>query len=416
MKKKYLILSAVIILTVILGVMFTGCSQTEDEYYAEMYEDIKEFNTQYGKILDNLYKANFSVSFDFNTHYNASIERGTEKEKGWDAFEKAYNDFYESIGIQDPNFFEKLFGSKSDAQKNINSYNFQTNAWMDVYTKVEYKQNGSKDFYLKVTTYPAIWENYYDSLLDAIEDENAIKEGREKLEKKDDKNNVVWDVVEATIAGKTETVIRVTDGKDANGNEYDGIEMLSSIVGIVTGEMPTDDIYTFNNGNKIYTNVMQAQYITAYKLTEETQMKYPEIDAPDYGTKEWEAFVNGMPQILSSWNATANTIFMNNLAAMDESLRVGLEDNVDEKYWSKFGEDVVYDWEEVGAMKLTRYTYNYNKKHSKLEQIDYYVEYVKPYFTEKSAADSELELKGDVYYKTHIVADFEYSDSAIKLP
>ena len=89
MKKKYLILSAVIILTVILGVMFTGCSQTEDEYYAEMYEDIKEFNTQYGKILDNLYKANFSVSFDFNTHYNASIERGTENEKGWDAFEKA---------------------------------------------------------------------------------------------------------------------------------------------------------------------------------------------------------------------------------------------------------------------------------------------------------------------------------------
>ena len=90
--------------------------------------------------------------------------------------------------------------------------------------------------------------------------------------------------------------------------------------------------------------------------------------------------------------------------------------SINEKYWSKFGEDVVYDWEEVGAMKLTRYTYNYNKKHSKLEQIDYYVEYVKPYFTEKSAADSKLELKGDVYYKTHIVADFEYSDSAIKLP
>ena len=77
----------------------------------------------------------------------------------------------------------------------------------------------------------------------------------------------MWQTVDETIKNKSEYVLKVENGV-YNGVEYDGIEELSAIVGIVTGEMPVDDCYTFTNGNKIYTHVMQAQYITAYKLGE----------------------------------------------------------------------------------------------------------------------------------------------------
>lgn len=410
MKKRYMSIFAIAVVAVILCTVFMGCTQSEEDYYNDIAEDVAKFNEKYDDILANLNKANFSVTFSFNTHYNAALTRGSSDSKGWDSFENAYNDFYDSIGKQDPNIFDNIFGTKTDAQKAIDDLGVQTNAWMDSYTEVTYMQNGSKNFYLKIVTYPSIWENYYDSFTEALEDPSVLSAGFSG-----DSDKIMWQTVDETIKNKSEYVLKVENGV-YNGVEYDGIEELSSIVGIVTGEMPVDDCYTFTNGNKIYTHVMQAQYITAYKPGVQGDVSFGEIAAPEYGTEEWKEFLASFPETIKSWNLKAEEIFRNNLLGMSEDLRVGRSENVDGKYWSGFGEDIVYNWENLGALKITRYTYNYSKSKSRLDQIDFYTEYIKPYYTEKSAADTTLELKGDVYYNSHIVADFVYSDSAITFP
>ena len=410
MKKRYISILAIVVVAVLLCTVFMACSQSEEDYYNDIAKDVEKFNEQYDDILANLNKANFSVSFSFNTHYNAAITRGSKDSKGWDSFENAYNSFYDSIGKEDPNIFDNILGTKTDAQKAIDDLGVQKNAWMDSYTEVTYMQNGSKNFYLKMVSYPSIWENYYDSFIEALNDQSVLNEGLSG-----DSDKVKWQTIDETIKNKIEYVLKVENGV-SNGVEYDGIEQLSAIVGIVSGQIPVDDCYSFTNGNKIYTNVMQAQYITAYKLGEENNVTHDEIVAPEYGTEEWDAFIAEFPDIIKSWNEKADEIFRNNLLGMSDELRIDKSENVDGKYWSGFGKDIVYNWENVGALKITRYTYNYSKSKSRLDQIDYYTEYVKSYYTEKSAADSTLELKGDVYYKSHIVANFEYSESAISFP
>ena len=110
---------AIAVVTVILCTVFMGCTQSEEDYYNDIAEDVAKFNEKYDDILANLNKANFSVTFSFNTHYNAALTRGSSDSKGWDSFENAYNDFYDSIGKQDPNIFDNIFGTKTDAQKAI---------------------------------------------------------------------------------------------------------------------------------------------------------------------------------------------------------------------------------------------------------------------------------------------------------
>ena len=61
-------------------------------------------------------------------------------------------------------------------------------------------------------------------------------------------------------------------------------------------------------------------------------------------------------------------------------------------------------------MDTARYTYDYNNKHKRLEQIDFYTERIMPYYTEKNAIDATFELKADVFDNTHLVIDFEYPD------
>ena len=61
-------------------------------------------------------------------------------------------------------------------------------------------------------------------------------------------------------------------------------------------------------------------------------------------------------------------------------------------------------------MTTARYTYDYNNRHSRLEQIDFYTEVIMPYYTEKNAVDTTLVLKADVFDSTHIVMDIEYPE------
>lgn len=424
MKKKILIIIATVMTVCILATMFAGCSQSEEEFFTEIKDGVEEFNTKYVDILANLKKAQFSAEFSIERHFNAAMDRGTTKSKGWDQFEKAYNKLYDAYA-PDNNFIEDLFGNKSEEQEAIDALGMESNGWYDQYATVKYYQNNSGDFYIEMTVYAPVWENFYEDFRAALEDSEKLAE-LETSAAESDANKYRYDTIKATIDGVTVTEVRTKDGAtvmSVNGETAsvgliaDGIELLEQY-GVHDAEFSLDDLVGFSDGNKIYTHVMQAQYRTVYGLPETT----PEFDAPTVPTTADPAavqeYLSALDEELWIWQSELNAYF-------DPSLRVGAEENaaladanasIDDEtmpikgYWTGYDEDISYDWNKIGAMYTARYTYDYNNKHKRLEQIDFYTERIMPYYTEKNAIDITLELKADVFDNTHLVIDFVYPE------
>lgn len=405
MKKKILIITATVMTVCILAAMFAGCSQTEEEFYTEIKDGVEEFNTKYVDILANLKKAQFSAEFSIERHFNAAMDRGTTEDKGWDQFEKAYNELYDSYA-PDNNFIEDLFGNKSEEQEAIDALGMESNGWYDQYATVKYYQNNSGDFYIEMTVYAPVWENFYEDFRAALEDSEKLAE-LETSAAESDANKYRYDTIKATIDGVTVTEVRTKDGAtvmsvngetDSVGLIADGIELLEQY-GVHDAEFSSDDLVGFSDGNKIYTHVMQAQYRTVYGLPEAT----PKFDAPTVPTTSDPAavqeYLSALDEELWIWQSELNAYF-------DDSLRIAEKGD----YWEGFGEDIIYDWNKIGAMDTARYTYDYNNKHKRLEQIDFYTERIMPYYTEKNAIDSTFELKADVFDNTHLVIDFVYPE------
>lgn len=424
MKKKILIIIATVMTVCILATMFAGCSQSEEEFFTEIKDGVEEFNTKYVDILANLKEAQFSAEFSIERHFNAAMDRGTTKSKGWDQFEEAYNKLYDSYA-PDNNFIEDLFGNKSEEQEAIDALGMESNGWYDQYATVKYYQNNSGDFYIEMTVYAPVWENFYEDFRAALEDSEKLAE-LETSAAESDANKYRYDTIKATIDDVTVTEVRTKDGTttmSVNGETAsvgliaDGIELLEQY-GVHDAEFSSDDLVGFSDGNKIYTHVMQAQYRTVYGLPETT----PEFDVPTVPTTADPAavqeYLSALDEELWIWQSELNAYF-------DPSLRVGAEENaaladanasIDDEtmpikgYWTGYDEDISYDWNKIGAMDTARYTYDYNNKHKRLEQIDFYTERIMPYYTEKNAIDITLELKADVFDNTHLVIDFVYPE------
>lgn len=405
MKKKILIIIATVMTVCILATMFAGCSQSEEEFFTEIKDGVEEFNTKYVDILANLKKAQFSAEFSIERHFNAAMDRGTTEDKGWDQFEKAYNKLYDAYA-PDNNFIEDLFGNKSEEQEAIDALGMESNGWYDQYATVKYYQNNSGDFYIEMTVYAPVWENFYEDFRAALEDPEKLAE-LETSAAESDANKYRYDTIKATIDGVTVTEVRTKDGAtvmSVNGETAsvdliaDGIELLEQY-GVHDAEFSSDDLVGFSDGNKIYTHVMQAQYRTVYGLPETT----PEFNAPTVPTTADPAavqeYLSALDEELWIWQSELNAYF-------DDSLRIAEKGD----YWEGFGEDIIYDWNKIGAMDTARYTYDYNNKHKRLEQIDFYTERIMPYYTEKNAIDSTFELKADVFDNTHLVIDFVYPE------
>ena len=405
MKKKILIIIATVMTVCILATMFAGCSQSEEEFFTEIKDGVEEFNTKYVDILANLKEAQFSAEFSIERHFNAAMDRGTTENKGWDQFEKAYNKLYDSYA-PDNNFIEDLFGNKSEEQEAIDALGMESNGWYDQYATVKYYQNNSGDFYIEMTMYAPVWENFYEDFRAALEDSEKLAE-LETSAAESDANKYRYDTIKATIDGVTVTEVRTKDGAtvmSVNGETAsvgliaDGIELLEQY-GVHDAEFSSDDLVGFSDGNKIYTHVMQAQYRTVYGLPETT----PEFDAPTVPTTSDPAavqeYLSALDEELWIWQSELNAYF-------DDSLRIAEKGD----YWEGFGEDIIYDWNKIGAMDTARYTYDYNNKHKRLEQIDFYTERIMPYYTEKNAIDTTFELKADVFDNTHLVIDFVYPE------
>ena len=405
MKKKILIIIATVMTVCILATMFAGCSQSEEEFFTEIKDGVEEFNTKYVDILANLKEAQFSAEFSIERHFNAAMDRGTTENKGWDQFEKAYNKLYDAYA-PDNNFIEDLFGNKSEEQEAIDALGMESNGWYDQYATVKYYQNNSGDFYIKMTEYAPVWENFYEDFRAALEDSEKLAE-LETSAAESDANKYRYDTIKATIDGVTVTEVRTKDGAtvmSVNGETAsvgliaDGIELLEQY-GVHDAEFSSDDLVGFSDGNKIYTHVMQAQYRTVYGLPETT----PEFNAPTVPTTSDPAavqeYLSALDEELWIWQSELNAYF-------DDSLRIAEKGD----YWEGFGEDIIYDWNKIGAMDTARYTYDYNNKHKRLEQIDFYTERIMPYYTEKNAIDTTFELKADVFDNTHLVIDFVYPE------
>ncbi len=410
MKKKILIIIATVMTVCILATMFAGCSQTEEEFFGEIKDGVEEFNTKYVDILDNLKGARFSATFSLERHFNAAMDRGTKTRKGWDQFEQAYNKLYDAYA-PDNNFIEDLFGKKSEQQEAIDALGMESNGWYDQYATVEYYQNNSGDFYIKTTEYEPVWENFYDDFLSAIEEDSDKLAELEKKSAESEADKYRYDTIKDAIDGVTVTEIRTKDGvttKKVNGKTTsaelvtDGIELLEKY-GVRDGKFSADDLVGFSNGNKIYTHVMQAQYRTTYKLPEtKPEFIFPKVPTTS-DLAAVQEYLSALDNELWSWQDELNGYFA-------DELRIAEKDG----YWDKFGEDITYDWTKIGAIDTARYTYDYNNKHKRLEQIDFYTERIMPYYTEKSAIDATLELKADVFDNTHLVIDFEYPDEEEK--
>lgn len=319
MKKRLIILSAIVILAVMLATLFTACSQTESEYYDEISASVDKYSTEYQKLYDTLKGANFKTEYTIFHNYADTAIRGSEISAGAEQ---------EYTGI--------------DGEP--------TTDWIVDYSIVKYVQNTSSNYWMQITTYTAITEDSYDKLSKGKE----VKD--EDVESK-----------------KTVTTIECKDGVmtidgEAQSAAIDGLDLLG-----MPAAFDKERSLGVTDGNKIYTRIMQSNERYVYLV-------------PETGAESIDIFnLTECAEVLKTDNDAAST-----------------------KYWSNFGEDITYDWNQVAGMINTRDTFSYNKKHARIDQIDLYSETVLAFYDKKNEIDSTLVLKARVFSQQSTVINIEY--------
>lgn len=78
------------------------------------------------------------------------------------------------------------------------------------------------------------------------------------------------------------------------------------------------------------------------------------------------------------------------------------------KYWSNYGDDVSYDWNNVYGLNNNRLTVLYSKGKKRINQLEIYNEEVISYYTKKDKVNTQLVLKADVVRYYEAVIEFDY--------
>lgn len=86
-----------------------------------------------------------------------------------------------------------------------------------------------------------------------------------------------------------------------------------------------------------------------------------------------------------------------------------LNDASDKKYWTNYGEDITYNWDNVYGMTNNRLTVLYSKGKKKINSLEIYNEDVLAYYTKKDKVNTYLVLKADVVAFTEMVVEFKYA-------
>ncbi|MCX4362472.1 MAG: hypothetical protein OSJ74_03660 [Clostridia bacterium] len=85
-----------------------------------------------------------------------------------------------------------------------------------------------------------------------------------------------------------------------------------------------------------------------------------------------------------------------------------LNDGSNKAYWSNFGEDISYNWDNVYGIQNDRLTVLYSKGKKRINSLEIYNEEVISYYTKKDKVNVQLVLKADVVRYHEMVVEFEY--------
>lgn len=85
-----------------------------------------------------------------------------------------------------------------------------------------------------------------------------------------------------------------------------------------------------------------------------------------------------------------------------------LNDENQKMYWTNYGDDISYNWNNVYGMNNSRLTVLYSKGKSRINQLEIYNEEVISYFTKKDKVDTRLVPKADVVRYHEMVIEFDY--------
>ncbi|MDE6276127.1 MAG: hypothetical protein K2M75_06290 [Clostridia bacterium] len=91
-----------------------------------------------------------------------------------------------------------------------------------------------------------------------------------------------------------------------------------------------------------------------------------------------------------------------------EVITRALNEESGKKYWSNYGEDISYNWDNVYGMNNDRLTVLYSKGKNRINSLEIYNEEVISYYTKKDKVNTQLVLKADVVRYHEMVVKFEY--------
>lgn len=319
MKKRFFAIIATLLLVCTVAVSFAACSQTETDYYNEIYESVDKYSAEYAKMYETLKNANFKTEFTSFRNYSATAVRGSATSEGGE-------------------------------QTYTNADGEETTDWIVDYAVVKYVQNTSSNYWMEITKYTAISEDMYDKLSKGKEVEGA-------------------DAYKEVITFELKDGVMYVDGNAEPGFAViDGLTMLR-----MPATFDKDRSLGVTDGSKIYTRIMQSS----------------------------ERYVYLVPE------TAAESVDVFNLELCNEVLKTD-NDAAETKYWTNFGEDITFDWNRVAGMVNTRDTFSYNKKHSRIDQIDLYNEVILAFYTPNNVIDTTLTLKARVFLQESTVIDIEY--------
>ena len=86
-----------------------------------------------------------------------------------------------------------------------------------------------------------------------------------------------------------------------------------------------------------------------------------------------------------------------------------LNDASDKMYWTNYGDDISYNWDNVYGMNNNRLTVLYSKGKNRINSLEIYNENILAYYTKNNNVDTSLVLKADVIAFTEMVVEFKYA-------
>ena len=162
---------------------------------------------------------------------------------------------------------------------------------------------------------------------------------------------------------------------------------------LINGEPTADSQFNegFNPIEFIFVNI-NSEYILANGLTASDSMRFYLNDSFKLSNRFMRIETRAV------YDSSGNVVTRDANAAAEK------------KYWTGYGEDISYDWNQVYSMDNDRLTVLYTKKNQQVDSLEIYNEDILSYYTQNNDVDKSLVLKADVIGFAEMVVEFDYGD------